>query len=105
MKIYWSASSIPELAGLPREEARKAWRACYLKGYKHWQTWLGIFIALLCTFLGAAIGKEIILGGHNMHIIGSGIGCAVGGGMILSQIIVRQIRPYLRQYIDQHYRQ
>lgn len=107
MKIYWSASSIPELAGLPRVEARKAWLACYLKGYKHWQIWLGIFICVLSVFLGDAIGKNL---SHQMSVIGIGscIGGCIGGfagAMIFSQFFFRQLRPYFRQYIDQHYRQ
>ena len=102
MKIYWSASSTPELAGLPREEATKAWQACYLKGYKHWQTWLGFCIWILCTVLGRAIGEQF---SHQIFIIGSRIACVAGGWLIFEHIYIRQVRPYLRQYIDQHYRE
>jgi len=98
MPIYWTNNSIPELAELPIEERNAVWRSHYNLAFRHWQTWLGLLICGLCAvaggFLGVAIGSKYL-------------GLAIGGGIggfIFGQVLISQIRPYLRQYLAEKHK-
>jgi hypothetical protein len=110
MHIYWSRKSIPELAGLPRPQRRRAWRSSCWKAYRHWQVWLGLFVCFLCTVLGCAIGDSFISNGpliiNDRFVwpsrvplyIGALIGSVIGTFIFL-QVLSREMRPYLRSYL------
>jgi hypothetical protein len=110
MLIYWTRSSIPELAALPKSERGRAWRACYFKAFRHWQTWFGLLVCGICAAAGHVIGGEFVTEPAKSSSFRSVeyfadpklIGAAIGGGIggfIYSQIAVHQVRPYLRLYL------
>jgi hypothetical protein len=93
MPIYWTNDSIPELAGLPKEERNAVWRNHYKLAFRHWQTWVGALICGLCAAAGGFFG--VMLGSKYLGLaIGGGV-----GGFIFAQILITQVRPYLRQYL------
>ncbi len=103
MKIYWGTNSIPELAELSLSDRNKVWHSCVRKCYKHWQTWLGL---VLCGSMGG-VGVIVVdwLFPYNMPMLllwsGLLIVLFVGiGGLIYGQIVIRQVRPHLRAYIE-----
>jgi hypothetical protein len=42
--IYWSMSSVPELAGLPRKQAARLFAWAYPKVWSNWQVWGGFLL-------------------------------------------------------------
>lgn len=74
MKFYWSLKSIPELAQRPSKERLAAWRRVYWATYRHWLTWLGLFIFVGCVLSGHYLGKWLE---HSM--LGSMAGGGIGG--------------------------
>jgi len=100
MKIFWSFKSIPELAEMPKSEAKKIWLRCYLKSYRSWQAWLALIICGACAAFGYIIGYTI----SDTYIvgpIGAGIGGAIGG-LIGGHIHTRRMRQYICEYLKSH---
>ena len=111
MKIYWGLGSIPELADLPKAERKAAWRACYLRALRHWQTWAVYLVFALCLAVCATTVNYILVWAtrdtptlifETKGLIAFGIVGVIEGiitGLILWQIITRQARPHLREYL------
>jgi dolichol kinase len=95
MKIYWTLSSVPELAALPQSERKQIWRSAYLKSFRNKYTWLGLLICGVCAGLGSLIGDQFHHG-----IIGAGVGGGIGG-FISGQISTRTALPFIRMAIIQ----
>lgn len=51
MALYWRMKSIPELAGLPRNERRRAWRDAYLRAHRNGAFKLPLVVFLLFVLL------------------------------------------------------
>src|SRR5512145_582842 len=105
MKLYWTLASIDELSGLSLVEAKKAWRVCYPKSFTHWQTWVGLLVLGVPAGIGAISGYYVSnwLGMRYplFGLIGASMGGGIGGFCFL-QILVQQMRPYLRAYVDRY---
>ena len=108
MKIYWGLGSIPELADLPKAERKAAWRACSFRTFLHWQTWAVYLGFALCLGACASICNVAFvwatlntLSFEAMSVVFGIAGAIEGGiiGSILWQIITRQARPHLREYL------
>ncbi|HNR99956.1 MAG TPA: hypothetical protein PKX48_13315 [Planctomycetota bacterium] len=94
MHIYWSLKQLPELAGLSRSERNRRWRAACWRSFRHWQIWVALAIAGLCSGAGTRVGA--VLGrSFAFSLLGAGIGGAIGGFVFL-QIATPVIRRYLR---------
>ncbi|MHC4661262.1 MAG: HEAT repeat domain-containing protein [Planctomycetota bacterium] len=107
MKFYWSFNSIPELEGLSSARKWHVWREAN-KGL--WRTggfWFSImlFIAFLAGITGAGIYlyftflQEIETEG--LHLAFGMTGGALGGLFYL-QLIMRDARPRIREYLEKH---
>jgi hypothetical protein len=114
MQIYWTTASLPEMQGLEPSKQNAIWRACWLRPFLHWQTWLAFFGQFVFIFGGAAVGSLIdgwpqaFISGSIEHLrlpIFAAICFVLGGGIgafIFSQIYVRVARPYLQAYREAH---
>ncbi len=101
MKIYWTLSSVPELAALPRVERGTIWRTCYPKGFRKARVWLALVVCGLCGGLGAGIGSYL-----GQSLIGALTGAAIGGGIggfILGQVATRALLPEIRSAVAQRH--
>jgi hypothetical protein len=93
MKIYWTISSIPEIAALPKAERAKIWRsACDQAPFN----WLGFLACGLCVGLGSLIGDQFQHGK-----LGSALAAGIGG-LIFSQIAVRNAIPFILKAIEEN---
>ena len=91
MKIYWSTSSIPQLAVLPHSERKAVWRTSYVNGKIGKKcAWVGFsissFLILVFSIIAALSGMR--------PLIGIGIGAALGA-LINFQFVAREIEKYL----------
>ena len=94
MQFYWSLKSIPELAGLPRAERGRRWRAVSWKTFRHWQTWASSAGLALSSALGVYLA--VLINPSTTSLI---IGGAIAGGLgsfVYGQVITAMARPYLR---------
>ena len=117
MQIYWTHKSIPELRDLKPRQRRKVWRACWLRPYRHWQTWVAFVGQFLVVLVGGLIGMVIdgdtwILGGHSPTdlekftfpwgaVLLMNLG-AVMSGCAFWQFHLRLMRPELKRYLESH---
>lgn len=115
MNLYLTYDSIPELRGLPKEEQRKAWRACawsmlgsvswWLGLVKIWavsvMTGLPVLILTACLMFWLRDGPFILT--VVVVVLGS---CVVGasGGLVAHREVIKHIRPRLKQYVEREYR-
>jgi hypothetical protein len=108
MKLYFSNSQIPEVAGLTRNR-RRAGSQCALEVYFaedqsrvfHGVPWL--FGGLLG---GVLVGAAVVFGSGLSHwkllvIIACGLAGAAAGTFIAAQFMVEQLRPYLRRVLEE----
>jgi len=94
MKIYWTLSSVPELASLPRKERGVIWRACYYRTFRQKNVWFGLIAGVICVGLGSSLGREF---GHGS--VGETVGVMVGAGIgcfIFFQVAIRAALPAIR---------
>src|SRR5438552_3139215 len=56
MQIYWTPKSLPELRDLEASLRRKVWRACWLRSFRHWQTWAAFVSQFVLILVGAFVG-------------------------------------------------
>jgi hypothetical protein len=96
MKLYWSIKSIPELADLPKQNRKTAWKNTYLK---HWIKvgLLPTLIVMVCVIAGSVFAENHY--GHLGGLICAGIAGGIGG-FIGWEITANMIRPYLREYLN-----
>jgi hypothetical protein len=90
MAIYWTSSSIPELAGLSPAQRRRAMRAVFWKAHAHWQVWLSLVPMIVLIIVGSNLGRETI----GLEWVGSAIGAGVGS-LFYSAVQQRFARLYL----------
>lgn len=83
--IVSSRESIPELQVLLQRERKQVLRKAYRKSFRHWQTWMGLFI----IFLFVSIGLKIY------GFWGSVIGFVLGA-FIFSRITIPVRRRYIK---------
>ncbi|MGD0573111.1 MAG: hypothetical protein ABSB11_08840 [Sedimentisphaerales bacterium] len=96
MKFYWSINSIPELAGLPKQNRKKAWRKTHLKYFFK----VGVISTVLDVFfivVGCLFGQ--IYYGFGGGLIGIVIAGGIGG-TIAWELEANLIRPCLREYLN-----
>jgi len=102
MKIYWRQKDIPELASLPPEKRRAAYRACYEQAIRLWPRGVGWLACLLGAALGFFVGCLIVPYSVSIssfvRALAVGIGVGIGG-FIFQQLVAHQMRPYLREYL------
>jgi hypothetical protein len=48
MNIFLSYRQIPEFRDLPRHDALRRYRICYLRSFLYWENWLGLLFLFLC---------------------------------------------------------
>ena len=63
MRIYWNIKSVPELAGLSKQEREQVLKAFRSKAFRHWQTWVA-FVALIVWLLVVVSLVDSIRGGQ-----------------------------------------
>ncbi len=108
MKIYWSIADIPELKKLPPSKRSEVWKACYLKSFKHWQSWVGMLVLGLSSWLALKLFFYLL------HLVSQwGLLLFLPGliailafiasvAFLISQNWFEQTRPHLRDYIENH---
>ncbi len=109
MKIYWHWSDVPELAGLSRAQRRQVVRNCFFQtGFGLWQFWLGQSAIFLCSVVGTTVGFALedvfdfpVSVTVACGLAGVLIGCTVYG-WIYYAIIVEELRPCFRDYLQTH---
>jgi hypothetical protein len=91
MKIYWSTSSVPQLAFLPNSERKAVWRNSYKNGKIGEKcAWVCFSISLFLILAFAVLAELCGI----RTIIGTSIG-AVLGALINFQIVAREIEIFL----------
>ncbi len=87
MKIYWTISSVPELAELAKNERRRLWRRYFWKIFQtRWSPWAGLIMVAAVVQFGRSLNEA--WGG----IIGGLI-----GGFIFVQVLMEALHYYVRQ--------
>jgi len=99
MRLYWSLSSIPELASLPKAERKRLWEASYRKIFRHWQIWIALVVSGLCCAVGGQVGKFIAGDSAIVFIVCVMIGGGTGG-FIFSQVATTFAIPYIREEVS-----
>ncbi len=95
MPIYWTLSSVPELAPLPEQERRRLWKVARWKLARSWQFWaVGLVGAL-----SVGVVSSLVLGlipFYPMRLVAEG---AVIGVYLLvwERAALSQARPYIRE--------
>lgn len=107
MKAYWTLESIPELTGLPLSEKQEAIKACRWLIFKHWKTWIAAGFIILIGIVGQLVGLWIgsALGNgwkYLLPMLGGLLGLLPGWIFFFSVTAIEQMRPHLREYIEQH---
>ena len=123
MTIYWTSKSFPELRDLELSRRNVVWRACWMRPFLHWLTWVAFVSQFILIFIGAAIGSyfdgwhriwvAIYFNGtltpselEHLHLpVWMVIGIWLGGlpsGFVFTQVYSRMIRPYLKSYVKSH---
>jgi len=99
MRIFESELAIPEFENLPYKEARQIWRQFYF-GNTDWFN-LTILIGPLTAGLGAFLGV-FCFGSQPLlsATVGGFIGAQIGFD-IHRQIMIRHLRPKIREHINQ----
>ncbi|MCH8978070.1 MAG: hypothetical protein IH945_02360 [Armatimonadetes bacterium] len=83
MKVYWSPSRIPELAGKEKHEVNEIWRAASLRSLRDLKTWLLVLPAVACGMIGGEFGR-----------VGGTIG-AVIGAVVAAHWSMHLTRPHI----------
>jgi uncharacterized protein YcfJ len=101
MKIYWSLSSVPELASLSREEKREIWQACARKTLLNQLALVGCGVcAVVGGYLGRKFGMEPSGEGLNWADMGgAGIGAGIGA-VIYTHVTIKAALPAIRVAIQ-----
>jgi len=98
MNIYWSATQIPELAGLSANQRKQMIRRfCF-------NDRIMLFFRLLIWGVLVGLGRKLA-DSLQFGVFGSLICCAVAGaiaGFITCAIGMARIRPRMRQYLEQN---
>ena len=94
MKIYWSMSSIPELAPFSRKERREIWQASAWRALRKTGFWVGMVLFGLSSELGSIVGQHFGYGS-----IGSLIGKVIGL-FFLVQFWTQAALPAMRSVIE-----
>jgi uncharacterized membrane protein YeaQ/YmgE (transglycosylase-associated protein family) len=108
MKLYFSISQIPELAGLTRNQ----WKAVYRCGLEAFyadhpsRVWSGAPWILGGVLCGTFAGWMVVANNEHSYLkylvmaagglIGALVGVFIGG-----QILTAQLRPYLRRVLEE----
>jgi hypothetical protein len=118
MQIYWTNKSIPELQDLEPPQRRAAWRACCLRSFRHWQTWVAFVTQFATILAGGFIGlfidghTWILFGGSQPEIadmrfpaatVGLALIAGVLGSMFFAQVCSQMMRLYLKHYVEAHH--
>ena len=107
MKLYFSSSQIPELAGLTRPQ-RKAVFQCALEAFYFddvSRVWFGAPWILAGIIGGAMIGWGVVslmgLSHPKLLITVSALGGAVIAIFFAGQVHTARLRPYLRRVLEE----
>lgn len=97
MPIYWTKKSVPELAGLSRQQRDEVWKATQWKFLHDWKGWVAMvltasmaLVAIELTDLIPSRAWEWPVGGVIMGVI----------FMIGGQVRIQLNRPHRRAYLD-----
>src|SRR5258705_5860726 len=115
MQFYWTNKSYPELRDLTPAERRDVSHACWVRPFRHWQTWVAFLSQLIFAWLGLAVGSLIDGWGRiwfgapatdlvEVHApVATAIlfmlGCIIGT-VIFTQVYGHMLRPYLKRYLE-----
>ena len=98
--VYWTTSSIPELAHLPPEARRRVWRRCKSQAFQHWETWAALLVFALCVAGGPALTGLVIWPEVRGSAFVGVIPAAIIGGFVLGQVRAGIARPYIRAELE-----
>ena len=108
MKFYLSASQLPELAPLTRDQ-KKAVLQCAMEAFYGDQpsrVWSGL-PWIVGGALGGALAATMVGAGSGLShwklpiIIGCGVAGAVLGTFVFGQFFTAQLRPYVRRVLEE----
>jgi hypothetical protein len=99
--IIYDFYSLPEFAGIPREEIKEALLNCMFSSLMHWQTWLGSTISISFFKLGDFLfNSRSYTGLYSISWFAiTTLPFYILGAFIGSQIIMQQTRPHLKEYL------
>lgn len=100
MNIYFTFRSMPEMASVPKANQEALWQRCHSKAWRHWQTWLALFLCIGTQVAGFYVAgfaipdspffwRRIVLGGLFV----------VAGAGAFSPVHIAMTRPYIRRQL------
>ncbi len=100
MRIYWNIKSVPEVAGLSKQERELVLKAVRWKYLRHWQTWV-TFVAFFVWILVVMSLVDSIRGGQWATILRVLVIVAAVGipGLLASHVNSQMTRPYIRALV------
>ena len=101
MLIYWTTKSLPELAGLSKQQRREVVNATYWKAFRHWETWTAIPVATVCLLFLLDLIDQIPDGSWAPFV--KVLVIVLGGfaiGVSLNQVSYRVVRPHMRAFLE-----
>ncbi len=81
--MFMRRNSIPELAGLTRDQKNKVWRRAYLIAFREPWSWFGLGCFAILYFFGRAVAGMT-----------GGMVCAILGALIWLQFHTQAARPW-----------
>ena len=103
MKLYWSHSSLPELAHLTKKERSDIWRAAYVDSFASWRVWLswGLFVLLFALGFGVSYTYGA---NRSSELLKMGIAGAVALA-VAWPFILASVRPFIRAEAERRVRE
>ena len=101
MRIYWTKKSVPELAGLSKQQRDEVWNATRWKHLRHWQFWAASVVWMTAVFVVMQL-VDLIQGGSLATLVRMIIlGAATGIGYVFVVHVGTQVRrPYMRALLE-----
>lgn len=98
MQIYWSLSSLPELASLPKSERKRVGRFGLRKAFRHWQTWAALAVSGICGGAGGQLGTFIFSSSGMIFLCL--VLCGGIGGVVYGHVATKMAMPYIREELS-----
>ena len=102
MRIYWAWKSIPELAGLSKDERRRVLKATGQKQFRHWQVWAAFLAAWLVLYLLADMALPALGDLIPFKVVRVAVSLVAMGLVVvfLRQVMVHFMRPHIREQLQ-----